>query len=224
MPSQRTLPILGYRDQQVPNTFVRRDEATSELGILLPGLGYSCDMPLFYYAELLLHRRRADIVRAEYAYNRVAGFADLPTGERWSWITADVEAVVRTAIGQRAYDRVVVIAKSIATRALAQCLPLEPTHSQVSVVWLTPLLREDSVRDAIRSSASSSFVAIGAADPHYDAGYLDTLATSSSCAMVIVPEADHSLVVADDALASIQALERVISALGTFLDSRSSMR
>jgi len=44
-----TLPIRGYRDEAVPNHFQRQDDATDHLALVLPGFGYTCDMPLLYY-------------------------------------------------------------------------------------------------------------------------------------------------------------------------------
>jgi hypothetical protein len=49
MHSIQTLEIMGYRDERVPNTFFRNDEGTEQLAIILPGMGYTCHMPLLYY-------------------------------------------------------------------------------------------------------------------------------------------------------------------------------
>ena len=41
------LSILGHHGVPVPHTFYRQDDDTEHLAMILPGLGYSCDMPLW---------------------------------------------------------------------------------------------------------------------------------------------------------------------------------
>jgi hypothetical protein len=50
-----TLDIAGYERATVPNTFIRQQDETARAALILPGLGYTAQMPLlFYVAELLL--------------------------------------------------------------------------------------------------------------------------------------------------------------------------
>src|SRR5215217_6235864 len=77
MATSTTLSIQGYRDQPVPNRFLRPQGAIDHLAVLLPGFGYTLDMPLFYYAENLLLERGWDILRVEYAYNERPEFQNL---------------------------------------------------------------------------------------------------------------------------------------------------
>ena len=76
MATATTLTIHGYRDEPVPNRFLRPEGAIDHLAVLLPGFGYTLDMPLFYYAENLLLERGWDVLRVEYAYNKRPEFQD----------------------------------------------------------------------------------------------------------------------------------------------------
>ncbi|MDO9084878.1 MAG: hypothetical protein Q7U53_01620 [Anaerolineaceae bacterium] len=38
----------------VPNTFFRQETETNQLTMIFPGLNYSCDMPLLYYAAQIM--------------------------------------------------------------------------------------------------------------------------------------------------------------------------
>ena len=82
MATSTTLTIQGYRDEPVPNRFLRPDGAIDQLAVLLPGFGYTLDMPLFYYAQNLLLERGWDVLRVEYAYNTHPEFQTLPEMER----------------------------------------------------------------------------------------------------------------------------------------------
>ena len=79
MATVETLAIRGFGDLPVPNRLLRPEGAIDCLAVLLPGFGYTLDMPLFYYAESLLLERGWDVLRVEYAYNR------LPEAETKPW-------------------------------------------------------------------------------------------------------------------------------------------
>ena len=87
-----TLAITGYRDEPVPHTFLRQDQAARHVAILLPGIGYSCDMPLLYYPARLLLARGADVLRVEYGYQQRADFKTATADEQGRWVVADVTA------------------------------------------------------------------------------------------------------------------------------------
>ena len=59
-----SLPIAGYRDLPVPNTFVRQPGETDHLALVFPGYSYPCEMPALYYPVSLLLSLGADVVRA----------------------------------------------------------------------------------------------------------------------------------------------------------------
>jgi predicted alpha/beta-hydrolase family hydrolase len=124
----------------VPNRFLHTKGASDQLAVLLPGLGYTLDMPLFYYAENLLQERGWHVLRVEYAYNTRPEFQTLPKLERDRWILADTTAAWRAGLSQRTYERVVLIGKSLGTLAMGHLLTLADLPPNVGAVWLTPLL------------------------------------------------------------------------------------
>ena len=48
MLSFTSLSISGYRNEPVPNTFIRQDHTAQHLAILLPGYAYRATMPLLF--------------------------------------------------------------------------------------------------------------------------------------------------------------------------------
>src|SRR5215204_7426815 len=113
MATATTLTIQGYRGEAVPNQFLRPEGAIDHLSVLLPGFGYTLDMPLFYYAENLLLDRGWDVLRVEYAYNKHPEYQTLSAPERHQWLLADATAAWRAGLGQRSYGRAVLIGKSL---------------------------------------------------------------------------------------------------------------
>src|SRR5919201_1355743 len=98
-----TLAITGYRDEPVPHTFLRQDQAARHLAILLPGIGYTCAMPLLYYPARLLLARGADVLRVEYAYQRREDFTAAAPDEQGRRVVADVTAACHAVLAQREY-------------------------------------------------------------------------------------------------------------------------
>ena len=184
--------------------------------MLLPRFAYGCDMPLFYYAENLLLDGGADVLRVEYAYNRRPGFPDLPEAEQLARLLDDASAAKYAALAQRPYREVTLIGKSLGTGAMGHVLTAEAVPNRSRAVWLTPLLREGRLREQMRRFGGPSLLAIGSDDPHHDPALLDEL-TGAGWEAVVVDGADHSLDIPGDAVASVQAVERVVRAVGPFL-------
>jgi predicted alpha/beta-hydrolase family hydrolase len=217
MATATTLTIQGYRDEAVPNRFLRPQGAINHLAVLLPGFGYTLDMPLFYYAQNLLLERGWDVLRVEYAYNTHPEFQTLPEMERNQWLLADTTAAWRAGLGQRTYDRVVLIGKSLGTLAMGHLLTMADPPPNVGAVWLTPLLAEERLRQQISQYGGPSLFVIGTADPHFDPVVLEKMQVATIGEAVVVRNADHGMDIPGDPIASVRAVERVVEALNLFL-------
>ncbi len=122
MATTTVLDIAGHRGLPVPNRFLRPRGAIDHLVVLLPGSGYGCDMPLFYYAENRALEVGADVLRVEYAHNRMPEFRAAPEPERGQWLAADADTALGAALAQRPYRGVTLVGKSLGTAAMAHLL------------------------------------------------------------------------------------------------------
>src|SRR5512144_3131343 len=113
-----SLPILGYNSTDVPNRFFQQTRAARELAVLLPGLNYTCDMPLLYYPARLLVERGADVLQVHADYTLPA-FQSKERVEQVAWLGQDAQAAVQVCMRQRPYERLILIGKSIGTLGLA---------------------------------------------------------------------------------------------------------
>ena len=217
MYSFKTLGIAGYRNEPVPNTFLRQDEAARELAVVLPGVGYTCHMPLLYYPSQALLTLGMDVLWVEYNYIRRPDYRALADAEQKQWLFTDVAAACQAAVTQRSYQQVTLVGKSLGTVAMSRLLATDTRFAKSRLVWLTPVLRNDDVRAQILRGGSRALVAIGTADPFYDPEYLADLQAAAKSEVVIVDGADHSLEVAGDVLQSLQILERVTRAIRAFV-------
>jgi hypothetical protein len=153
------------------------------------------------------------------AAGAVAKSLGLSLLEVW-WETPDADPVWLGAVAEAALDRArairpleAVVAKSMGTWALS-CVPVLP---DVATVWLTPLVREAGVVDAIAACQNRAIVVAGSADPLFDLGVVERL-TAADVDVVVLEDADHRLEVGDP-VASARLLVGWLERLQAFLQS-----
>lgn len=210
-----TLDARGYRGEPVPNRLIRQRDGASHLAILLPGRGYTVDMPLLYYPRTYLMDQGADVLLVEYNYTRDE-HASLPPDDLRAWLNTDVDVVVDAALAGRAYSRITLIGKSLGTYAMAHLLATDIRLRDAACMWLTPIIHDQAVYQWM-SRPHRALFAIGTRDPLYDAGLIQDAARKSGGVSVVVDDADHGLSIERDMLASVRALETVMQVAQEFL-------
>lgn len=211
-----TLSINGYAQKEVPNVFLRQKGPANTLAILFPGLRYSCDMPLLYYPSRLLAHRGADVLQLNTDYTQ-ADYQSASQSEQFDWLVADARAATQTGSAQRAYQRLILVGKSIGTLALAH-LVSSPLGEKAITIWLTPLLRQQPLVAAALNYKGPALYVAGTGDPVYVAASMQRIMDATDAEALIVEGANHSMELPDDPLQSIQILERIVRGIADFLD------
>lgn len=217
MTTTTVLNIQGYGEEAVPNRFLRPDNSIGALAVLLPGFGYTLDMPLFYYTEHLLLESGWDVLRVEYAYHRRPEADISPRSKLVERLDADTMAAWRAGLDQRHYGRVALVGKSLGTLAMGHLLTAENPLPRASAVWLTPLLSVARLREQIARFGGPSLFVIGTADEEHDPETLDAMIAATNGEAVVVEGADHGMDIAGDPVGSVRAVERFVDALARFL-------
>jgi len=62
MVPSRQIEIRGYRGEAVPHRFFEQEGGADHLAVILPGRGYTAQMPLLFYPVELLLARGADVL------------------------------------------------------------------------------------------------------------------------------------------------------------------
>ena len=217
MYSTETIDIKGYNNEPVPHTFFKQATTTDHLAIVLPGRGYTAQMPLLFYPISLMLAKGTDVLRVEYAYDQQPDFQALRADEQLRWLFADVTAAYQAGIAQRPYHQITLIGKSLGTLAMGHLLTIQTLPAQVKAIWLTPLVRFDKLRQQIKQFGGRSLFVIGTADPHYDPTFLAEVQQATGGEVVAIEEADHGLNIENKVLQSVQALETVVRAIEAFL-------
>ncbi|HMK60738.1 MAG TPA: alpha/beta family hydrolase [Dissulfurispiraceae bacterium] len=213
-----SLNVLGYRNQALANTYFRAKLETTHLAVLLPGLGYTSQMPVMYYPCMALLASGADVIRADYNYVKQPDFMTLDPDERRRLAALDGSSIVQAALRQRKYQKVTLVGKSIGTFAIGHIITSVEKLPHLQCLWLTPLLKNEQLLSQIKQVKHKALVVIGTSDPYYDKSNLDDILKVTGGQSIVIDGADHSMEIAGDPIKSLQAMERIMSATVKFLE------
>ena len=210
-----SLKISSYSGEPLQNRLLLARENNDRIAIMFPGRGYSCAMPLLYYATEALVAFGYDVLHVEYRYD-AADFPE-PQGEQWRQaVRHDVEAVYAAVAGEQHYTSRLLVGKSLGSIAIALLLEAHAELATADCIWLTPLVGIEQIRRILGAHTGRSLVVIGSEDPHYDSAIFSEI-ESSRAEVVVIDGADHSLQIPDDLPRSIDALKTTTLSIERFL-------
>lgn len=184
-------------------TWPGSDRASDRLAVLLPGTGYTAKAPLLYWCAELLVQQGWRVEAVEWV------ISDDARRNPRAFVEAEVDLAFAAA--SNAPGRLVV-GKSFGSYALPWAV-----DSNVPGLWLTPILTDPEICDALATAPASHLAIGGGVDPMWAPSV--TLATAAQ--MVTIEGADHSLLVDGDWRASracqTEALETVSRQTERFL-------
>ncbi|WP_433166192.1 alpha/beta hydrolase [Kribbella sp. CA-247076] len=170
--------------------------------VLVPGGQYGPAAPLLMYAGDAAGQRGAAVRRVW--WDEPDRPLSLTAAERGPWVIPQVTKVLDEVAGD-----VLLIGKSLGSYASALA-----AERGLPAVWLTPVLTNDWVVDALRRSTEPFLLVGGTADDLWDPG----LARELTPYVLEVPEADHGMYVPGRLAASAAVLGQVATAVEDFLD------
>jgi len=181
-----------------PCAALRHDGDPARCAVLLPGMRYSTQAPLLWFARAVALAR---------GWSALEVLDSLPDGEEpFAW-ARDRARRALDAAGDAA--EVVVVGKSLASGAAGIV-----ADRLLPAVWLTPLLNERRVVDDLGRAARPALLLGGSAD---EAWVPDALPDHGLLEVVHLDGLDHSLEPPGDPLGSLQALRVVVARVDRFL-------
>lgn len=208
-----SIPIQGYSGRPVPNRFFRQAGAR-RLALILPGLRYSCDMPVLFYPARLMIQRGAAVLQVLSDYTQAA-FQAASQAVQARWLAEDAQAALRAGLAAGDFGEVVLIGKSIGTLALAS---LVTGGVAAPAIWLTPLLRQPHLVEAALQQKGPALFIGSSSDPTFDTTQLQRIQAAGKGEGLVVSGADHGLEVPGDIFASLEIMRQVLERIQAFLD------
>lgn len=176
---------------------LKHDGDPTRCVVLLPGVRYSSQAPLLWFAREAAQAGGWSAVEID---------ERAPEGQdTFAWMRDRA----RRAVEATDADLVVVIGKSLGSAAAPMV-----ADSGLPAVWLTPLLARPDVTDAL-ARASAPALAVGSpADPSWGEG---NVPDNELLELLELPGLDHSLRVEGDPIASLDVLRTVTERISAFL-------
>lgn len=175
--------------------------------VLIPGGMYGTSAPLLMYSGDAALARGARLERVEWSRPDEPRHLD-PT-ERGPWVLSDVDPVLDRLTVDWPAAMPVLVGKSLGSYAAAAA-----ASRGLPAIWLTPVLTDDWVPDALRRASAPCLLVGGTADPLWDGA----LARQLSPYVLEVDDADHGMYVPGPLAGSARVLGRVVTAVEEFLD------
>ncbi len=217
--AMRSFDITGGGGRSIPSELTTRQDGPGHGVVMLPGLGYTCVMPAFYYLEAMALDQGAAVLSLAPGYGQDERFAAFPLDhQQRDWLADDVRAGVAAMLGTHDVRNVTVIAKSLTTLGLSSVdwTAFAGGDRSVRLVWLTPLLRDSEVVERLAAIDVSSLIVIGTADHHFDQGTIDRLRERPAVTFEQIEGADHSFGQRGDIDRSLANVGQVVRAVRSF--------
>jgi len=211
-----TLDIPGDGAGKITNQFIQQKNASDKLAVLYPGMRYSCDRPLLYYATEILLSRGYDVLQLWSKYG-TADFDQLSKSEKTIQLISDGQALLKAGHQAGSYRQTLLCGKSLGTLTMAFILNQDQHLDQGVTIWFTPLIHLPPVAQAIQEIHGPAFISGSQADPTFSSGSLDRIKSNPNVTLFVADGADHSLEIPGNATQSLQILTWVMAELSAFI-------
>ncbi|WP_411722328.1 hypothetical protein [Mycetocola sp.] len=161
-------------------TWPGSDRESARVAVLLPGTGYTVQAPLLYWSAELLAQQGWRVEAVEWMVS------DEAQRNPRAFVEAAVDLAFATAPGA---SRRLVVGKSFGSFALPWAI-----DSKVPGIWLTPVLTDLEIYDALAAAASSHLAIGGGADPMW----APSSSLTTGAQLTTLEGADHSLLLDGD--------------------------
>ncbi|WP_312049506.1 alpha/beta family hydrolase [Exiguobacterium profundum] len=206
--------VIGKNGIPVPYSYLHPDSSSDTLVILLPGYGYTNDSPMFRYTTGLCIENGLNVLEVNYNY-RDERYDSVDVNKA---IVDDVRLVIDQILHTDSVQQYIIVGKSLGTVAMASELTRNVFHD-AKLVWLTPLLKQDDIYEAIQSHKGQQMILIGTADQHYVDERMKRLEHLALTELEIVKEMNHSLEYTGETYRSLRLLETLLKRVEQFIMS-----
>jgi len=174
---------------------IRHEGDPARCAVVLPGVRYFSQAPLLWFAREAAQARGWTVLEVD---------ERAPAGEEpFRWMREQAKRALDAADA----ELTVVVGKSLGSVAA--------TLFSGPAVWLTPLLNQPEIAEALGATRAPTLLVGSPADPTWREG---TVPDNPALELLELPGLDHSLQVSADPLASLGALRDVTARVALFFD------
>ncbi len=198
-------------NEVIPFRLIEQKENTNKLVIVLPGAGYSTQAPLLHFTTGAFYNKGFDVLHINYSFSREE-LSSLYERD----FAKHVQLAIDSAINDKKYSNYYIVAKSIGTKALSY-LSDHTMFKEAKLIWLTPLLQNDAVYNAMVKSKQKGLCIFGGED-HFSfiVERFEKLKGNHHLTLKVVDGGNHSLELDENPIKSIEILKSIISDINEF--------
>jgi alpha/beta superfamily hydrolase len=206
--------VHGFKGLDVPYQLISQEGKSKQLAIILPGLGYTVQAPLLHYSTGIFLHKGFDVLQVNYQYLKEV-YQEFSDEEMDEAVRIDAETVISEALAGSSYENFYIIGKSLGTISVSSELKRD-FFKNAKVIWLTPLIQREDVKQAMLTSKQNGLCIIGDEDPFYDEKIFNELNQNRNLTLKLIQGADHSLEYPRSPVDSIDVLKRIIEEMVQF--------
>lgn len=180
-------------------------QGSDVLVALLPGMGYTLDMPLMEYSKDLSLNIGFDVLRIEYGFQ--ASRKEFKSDEEMRIVIEESFEILKKSLDSR-YKRIIFIGKSIGTfiqRKLETKLEDEKFDGVITNIYLTPI--DKTVELGLKDN---SLAVVGSLDPLISKENREKIKMNNSIEYMEIENTGHSLDIKGDTIKSIEILKEIM--------------
>lgn len=210
-----SISLMGRKNHSFTIDISEENAGASRLALLLPGVGYRLENPMFFFARQLLIDHGYTIAGANYAYDKVEGFRDFGFDEIMSILADDATTIGNAIADLPKHDELLIVGKSLGTVLMGNMIEqgFLPT---ANLAWLTPSSKVDAVSNEILANAQRSFICIGTADKGFEEDRFAKF-SQAGATICLLPDLAHVLECDNDVPKSILGHHKMIIDLQNWL-------
>ena len=206
MTERVVLPILTADGRHLVHAYERHRTGAEGLVVGFPGNHYGVDGPLLYYPISMLENLGWDTLTITYGYQS--------KGEEFTpnmvpGLLQETQSALEMVLQVADYKRIALLGKSLGAFAVAYLAAQVEGARPARCVYLTPPLDNTIFLSSLMAAQQESYLAIGSADRYYDPERLAEIRQTKQISVRLIQDADHSLNVAHDFRATLDALATV---------------
>lgn len=183
-----------------------------KLAVIFPGIGYTADKPLLYYARRIAAEQGFEIMTIPYSGFPKKIKGDQKRMEESFRIALDQSEQHLAGVDLCAYDDVLFIGKSIGTIAAAKIASDSPAKAKIRLILFTPL------EETFAFSIGKAIAFTGTDDPWVgkEKSPVPGICEEKGIPCILVLDANHSLE-SKDSFADLKELYRVMKETDHFI-------
>jgi hypothetical protein len=206
MPYLVNLPLVASDGKPLVHKHYRQEQDSAGLLIALPGNHYGVDGPLLYYPCRLIRDEGWDTLALTYSFQS-AGLEF--SHDMFPVVLQECQNAVRSILSEREYSRIGLVGKSLGAFVIAQLSDTEEGLQSARCLYITPPLGTPFFDHLFQQSSHAAHISIGTKDRFYTPEAVKALQAKRSFGLTLIEGADHSMDVAGDLAASMDAVRRV---------------